>query len=217
MKKDIIQIKEGFGYANGWLLATSDGYLLIDPAVGPEKVKNKNEVSLLVATHAHYDHIGSADIWRENFPALKLMMHKEDQTMLADSRKNASLFFGRPKKFRDPDLFLDDLQEIDLGQALYLRVYHTPGHTKGSCCFLYYRQTEESKESYLALITGDTVFATDIGRMDLPGGSEEEMRSSIRRLQALKSTLPPDLPVLPGHGPAVQLADLKDNYWFMNI
>jgi glyoxylase-like metal-dependent hydrolase (beta-lactamase superfamily II) len=34
------------------------------------------------------------------------------------------------------------------------------------------------------LLTGDTLFLNDYGRTDLPGGSERDMRESIRRLMA---------------------------------
>jgi len=45
------------------------------------------------------------------------------------------------------------------------------------------------------LITGDTLFVGNCGRTDLPGGSNEQMFASLKKLAAL----PDDLLVYPGH------------------
>ncbi|HHU08228.1 MAG TPA: MBL fold metallo-hydrolase [Clostridiaceae bacterium] len=216
MRREIIHIREGPGHGNSWLIPSLQGYVLIDPAIHPDKVEQSDEVTALVATHGHYDHIGQADTWRSKYPGLQLLIHAAEEKLILDSIQNASMFFGTPKCINRPDVLLEDQEEIDLGLNLFLRVFHTPGHTKGSCCFLYLEKRAEEQEEYLALITGDTIFAADIGRMDLAGGSEEEMRDSLRKIRKLRDDLPQNLPVLPGHGPAVILQDLKLNYWFMN-
>ncbi len=208
-------IPEGYGYGNAWLLAAKNGYVLIDPAVPPEKVELKDQVIALIATHGHYDHVGKADAWRNFNPKLKLMIHEAEAAMIMDKMLNASLFFGRGIDIAKPDILLRDGQEIELGNNLFLHVYHTPGHTGGSSCFLYLCKQDTAREDYIALITGDTVFAADIGRMDLAGGSEEQMRQSLARLRKLREGLPSDLPVLPGHGSATTLRKLQNNYWFM--
>jgi hydroxyacylglutathione hydrolase len=51
------------------------------------------------------------------------------------------------------------------------------------------------------LLSGDLLFAGSIGRTDLPGGSDEEMKASLRRL----CTLPDGYRVYPGHGEATTL------------
>lgn len=212
----IKRIPEGYGYGNAWLLAAENGYVLIDPAVPPEKVELKDQVMALIATHGHYDHVGKADAWRSFNRKLELMIHEAEADMIMDKTLNASLFFGRGIDIAKPDILLRDGQEIELGNNLFLRVFHTPGHTGGSCCFLYLSKPDAERENYIALITGDTVFATDIGRMDLAGGSEEQMRRSLARLRKLREELPSDLPVLPGHGSATTLEKLQKNYWFMH-
>ena len=67
-------------------------------------------------------------------------------------------------------------------------VLHTPGHSPGSIC-LY---NADSK----ILIAGDTLFNAGFGRTDAPGGSDEELERSLRRLSAL----PGETLVIPGHG-----------------
>lgn len=75
-------IPEGYGYGNAWLLAAKNGYVLIDPAVPPEKVELKDQVIALIATHGHYDHVGKADAWRNFNPKLKLMIHEAEAAMI---------------------------------------------------------------------------------------------------------------------------------------
>ena len=70
--------------------------------------------------------------------------------------------------------------------GIELVVLHTPGHTRGSVCYLAGQD----------IFTGDTMFKGDYGRTDLPGGSLEQMRASIRRLNTYKGHR-----IHPGHGP----------------
>jgi glyoxylase-like metal-dependent hydrolase (beta-lactamase superfamily II) len=80
-------------------------------------------------------------------------------------------------------------QVLDLA-GVSLEVRHTPGHTPGHCCFYW--------ESEGALFTGDQLFAGSVGRTDLPGGSWDQLISSMRD-QVMP--LDDDVMVLPGHGP----------------
>lgn len=70
--------------------------------------------------------------------------------------------------------------------ALEVELLHTPGHTPGSQCF---RVAQ-------ALVSGDTLFLQGCGRVDLPGGSADEME---RTLTQRMSTLPDDSTLYPGH------------------
>jgi len=79
---------------------------------------------------------------------------------------------------------------IQIGEVK-LEVLHTPGHSPGSITLIANR----------SLFTGDLLFAGSIGRTDLPGGSEEEMQSSLKRIMALEG----DFLIYPGHGPATTL------------
>ncbi len=72
-----------------------------------------------------------------------------------------------------PAVELAEGGEIRFG-SLRLEVLHTPGHTEGSVCLL---AADEG-----LLLSGDTLFAGGWGRVDLPGGSAEQMAASIIRL-----------------------------------
>jgi glyoxylase-like metal-dependent hydrolase (beta-lactamase superfamily II) len=69
-----------------------------------------------------------------------------------------------------------------------LRVDTTPGHTPGSVTF-----TGGGE-----FFSGDLLFAGSIGRVDLPGGSWEQMQASLLRVPM---ALPDETVVRPGHGP----------------
>ena len=56
------------------------------------------------------------------------------------------------------------------------------------------------------MLCGDTLFAGSCGRCDLPGGSEEDMMRSLKRLGRLEG----DYQVCPGHGRLSSLALERD-------
>ena len=120
------------------------------------------------------------------------MIHHEDAEMLVDGKKNAFYqFFGQERTFRPADRLLSDGEEIALGDE-HIRVIHTPGHSRGSCCFL----CGEDR-----LITGDTIFAEGFGRYDLFGGDVHLLKTSLGHLR----TMNPRLRIYPGHGESTSL------------
>ena len=91
-----------------------------------------------------------------------------------------------------PAVELAEGGEIRFGE-IRLRILHTPGHTPGSVSLV-------SSDDGL-LFSGDTLFAGGWGRVDLPGGSPDEMAASIARLTELED----QMIVLPGHGPSTTI------------
>lgn len=75
---------------------------------------------------------------------------------------------------------------VEVG-AVSIELIHTPGHTPGSQCFFVDGEL---------LVSGDTLFLDGCGRMDLPGGSPEEMYSSLTQRLA---KVPDDAVLYPGH------------------
>jgi glyoxylase-like metal-dependent hydrolase (beta-lactamase superfamily II) len=92
----------------------------------------------------------------------------------------------------------DDVRELADGSTITLAglpvaIRHTPGHTAGSVIF----QLSDDDEQTL-VFAGDLVFAGSIGRVDLPGGSMDEM---LHSLKAVILPMGDDTVVYPGHGP----------------
>src|SRR5678816_1212400 len=69
------------------------------------------------------------------------------------------------------DRYWKDGQKYAVGE-LEFEVLHCPGHTPGHVVF--YERSER------AVFVGDVLFAGSIGRTDLPGGSTEQLLSSIK-------------------------------------
>lgn len=157
----------------------------------------------LLNTHGHFDHTAANAQLQAAFPA-PLGLHPGDHALLA-AGGGAALFGLTHSSSPAPDLELHDGLILEIGR-LHLEVLHTPGHTPGSVCFYC---PEEA-----ALLTGDTLFAGDVGRTDLPGGDARQLTASLRRLLAL----PPETRVLPGHGPASTLEiERRTNPWLRRL
>lgn len=75
---------------------------------------------------------------------------------------------------------------------------HAPGHTEGSTLYLL-----DDGDGRPVVLTGDVLFAGTIGRTDLPGGDGPTMARTLREVVA---RLDPRAVVVPGHGPASDVA-----------
>jgi hydroxyacylglutathione hydrolase len=174
---------------NCWLLALEDREeaVVVDPGFSPDRVHallraaGKRPVAVL-ATHGHYDHVGSAaDFCGDDIPCY---IHEEDRLALFDPDAWGSAFPVPANPPRDVRTFTDgDVLEL---AGFSLVVMHTPGHTPGSACF----QAED------LFFSGDLVFRGAIGRYDFPHSSAQDMFASLRRFLSL----PDELDVYPGHG-----------------
>lgn len=196
-------------WTNAYLLWDAEGVaVLVDPGGDPSEAlgfaeEKGLEIEWILLTHGHGDHIGGLDEARIR-SRKGVAIHHADAPMLTSPEENLSRWMGSPVKSGAADKVLED-GEIFWAGSIEVRVIHTPGHTAGSSCFLL---RDGAKE---LLVSGDTLFARSVGRTDLPGGSEKELKSSLVKLAALGDTLP----VLPGHGPETSLGrEKKENpYW----
>ncbi|MDG1205880.1 MAG: MBL fold metallo-hydrolase [Pseudomonadales bacterium] len=105
-----------------------------------------------------------------------------------------------------------DIVKVESGDKLKIgdievEFLHTPGHTPGSQCF-------RIKNT---LVSGDTLFISGCGRVDLPGSNSEDMYRSIQKL----ASLPDETVLLPGHNysevPNATLAEVKRTNVHMRI
>lgn len=176
---------------NCYLVYDKKAGILIDPAVFESKVldyikNNQLKIEYILLTHGHFDHISGVSKFAKELSA-KIALHQGDQSLTQGLfRLSAPLFGYRISAFK-PDVFLEDGQIMTAGD-LEFRVIHTPGHSPGGVNFYLEKQK--------ILFSGDTLFAGSYGRTDLPGGDEEKIFESIKKL--LK--LPPETKVYPGHG-----------------
>lgn len=176
--------------------ATGHG-VVVDPGGDVEQIlaaiqKRGLAVVSIINTHGHFDHVGG-NRQLKSATGAELLIHPADELMLTRVASVAGMYGLQAENSPPPDRLLEDGMLLTFGNQ-QLRVIHTPGHTPGGCCL--YLESEQK------LISGDTLFADGVGRTDLPGGSHAQLVDSIRtRL----FTLPPQVQVWPGHGPATTI------------
>jgi len=145
---------------------------------------NGLKIKYIVNTHGHPDHTGGNKILGEATNA-PILIHEYDAPML---------------KGPFADRMLHDGDSVQVG-GIVLRVLHTPGHSRGSISLI----------GRNVVFTGDTLFAGSIGRYDLPGGSVDEIKKSLKKLMILSD----HMKVYPGHGPTSTIGEEKRNNPFL--
>ena len=175
---------------NCWLIGgdRTDEAVVVDPGFSPGLVHRMLETTgrrpvAVLATHGHFDHIGSAaEFCGDELP---LHIHEADALALTDPQA----WGAGPTT---PAVPVKDVRIVGDGDVLRfagfeIEVLHTPGHTPGSVCY----RTDGW------VLSGDLVFAGTIGRHDLPNSSPVDMRRSLSRFLEL----PDAMDIYPGHGP----------------
>lgn len=164
--------------ANCYVVAEGKNCVVIDPgAQGTQLINwlkdNHLTPEAVLLTHGHYDHVGAVQALVQEF-GMDVYLHAGDTTMTGELSEG--LYWNRT--YAEGDC-------IRMGE-LEFQVLHTPGHTPGSVCL----KLQDT------IFAGDTLFAGSCGRTDFPGGSWEEMMTSLRHLSKIEGSCT----VLPGHG-----------------
>lgn len=160
--------------------------------------ENALTVTKLISTHCHIDHVlGNAFVKSAyNVPYL---IHSHEEPVLKAVKAYAPNY-GFPQYHEVlPDRFLADGDFITAGSNQF-QIRFVPGHSPGHIA-LY-------NPDYKALIGGDVLFQNSIGRTDLPGGDYDTLIESIH---TKLFTLPDEVTVYCGHGPATSIGYEKRN------
>ena len=177
---------------------TKEG-MIIDPGTEAETIMESVRqlglsIKLIVATHAHPDHIMALRQVEEATEA-PFAMHEAEASggiVQAMAGMLGMLMAGSSGAPPKPERLLKDGDIIEVGD-LRFAVLHTPGHSPGGI----------SLYGHGVVFSGDTLFNFGIGRTDFPGCSYTELMDSIHnKLMAL----PDETVVLPGHGPQTTIA-----------
>jgi glyoxylase-like metal-dependent hydrolase (beta-lactamase superfamily II) len=146
------------------------------------KLKNKN---ILIDTSSPEN----KNELEKNLKELKLSTHDIDIIILThnhwDHLGGISLFLDS-KFYASKKDFGENMKDIHKLNIPEFKIIDTPGHSKGGICILY-------KD---ILFSGDTIFHRGtIGRTDLPGSSEKQMKESLEKISKIKYKI-----LCPGHG-----------------
>ncbi|HMJ70592.1 MAG TPA: MBL fold metallo-hydrolase [Cyclobacteriaceae bacterium] len=160
-------------------------------------IESKNlQIKALINTHSHIDHILGAYYVKDKYK-VPLLVHRQDEQTLRTGKIAASMY--GVDRFTEvlPDGYLSEDEPFKFGNQSF-EVLFLPGHAPGHVGF-YHRQQK-------VLFGGDVLFHRSIGRTDLPGGNYDTLIDSIHKKIF---TLPDDVIVYPGHGPATTVGEEK--------
>lgn len=196
---EVMVLTVGQVYTNCYIVNQegNEKCIVIDPGDEAEKIasyirKRNLTCEGILLTHGHFDHITGVNELR-SLVGGKIYAHEAEKDLLEDPMLNASGMVGYEAAIQ-ADVLLRDRQKLEIADMTF-EVIHTPGHTKGGCCF--YAKEEK------VLFSGDTIFMESIGRTDLPTGNGQELLDSVRNKVL---TLPDDVTIYSGHGPKTNVA-----------
>lgn len=184
---------KSFFRCNMWHVAGRDFDLLVDSGLGHFPLRRNvamlqgDKPLVCVASHAHFDHIGSHHEFDERWihaAEAEILANPRPEWTLAQGYTDEAMFMTPPQGW-DADAYrvkpapatrlLADGEIIDLGDRM-LRVIHTPGHSPGGIAL--------HEEATGTLIAGDIVYdgelVTDTFHSDLT-----DYRRSLHRIADL--------------------------------
>jgi glyoxylase-like metal-dependent hydrolase (beta-lactamase superfamily II) len=170
---------------NVWLVGDGSEVLVVDAAhdAGPilDAVGGR-QVTAIVLTHGHNDHINAAPRLAEATGA-PVYLHPDDLLLWHQ------VFAGT-----NPDRWLEDGLELHVGDVT-LRVLHTPGHSPGGCCLW---------DGAGIVFSGDTLFH---GGPGATGRSYSDFPTIIASIRERLLVLPGETVVHTGHGDDTTIGD----------
>ena len=181
----------GMAQTNAYLLGENDNCILIDAPLGVgDWLKSEGaKPSDVLLTHQHYDHIeGVAALKAEGVSVYAHSPYSENLTLEKLLQQSGIALTIQPYCV---DTLLENENLIEIGDWEFT-ISYVPGHAPDSLAF---RIGDR-------VFVGDTLFASGVGRPDLPGGDMELLLNSIR--QELL-TLDDATRIFPGHGPATTI------------
>ncbi|MCL1666474.1 GOB family subclass B3 metallo-beta-lactamase [Elizabethkingia ursingii] len=143
-----------------YLIVTDKGNILINTGLAgslstiKENIAklgfNYKDIKILLLTQAHYDHTGALMDFKTETGA-KFYADAADADVLRTGGQSDYEMgkYGATFKPIIPDRTLKNLDKIKLGNTT-LTMFHHPGHTKGSCSFVF--DTNDGKRKYRVLI-----------------------------------------------------------------
>lgn len=172
---------------NTYLVSENGRGILIDVGSDGEDLylyalKEGITLEAVLLTHGHFDHAnGCAELQQKG---IKIYIHEADAEKLY-TYKGMAAFAGVKLNAFKADEFVTDGEILHfIGKEI--KVIHTPGHSKGSVCYV----IDDS------VFCGDTLFCGSYGRYDFYDGDLNELKNSAKKIFSLNG----DYKLYPGHG-----------------
>ena len=152
-----------------YLITTTEGNILINTGLASsgkqirrniEKLGFKfQDIKILLTTQAHYDHMAAmAEI--KKLTGAKMLVDENDVQVVEDGGKSDYALGGEHSAYvpLKVDRILHDADVIALG-SVKITMLHHPGHTKGSCSFIF--DTKDGTKTYRVLIANMQTIVTE--------------------------------------------------------
>lgn len=177
-----------------YLITTSKGNILINTGLAASAPMIKaniealgfrfSDTKILLTTQAHFDHMGAMAAIKKMTGA-KMMVDAGDSAVVADGGSSDYALGGHGMVYQPVkiDRILHDRDVIALGDVRITMLHH-PGHTKGSCSFLF--DAKDEQRSYKVLIANMPTIVTEKSFADIPA-YPEVARDYAYTLAAMKN------------------------------
>lgn len=203
----LITFEAGIIGANCYILISEKGNAVIIDAPGrAEDVISRIEsegavISKILLTHGHFDHIDAL-----NGLDGEVFIHEYDLPKLYDPSLNLSESLGAGRFICGGDAAALKDGAIIKTDELVIKVWHTPGHTNGSVCFIIDDM----------IFSGDTLFKGSIGRTDFLTGDAGVMNKTLKMIAGFNGGYG-DYRVFPGHGEETSLMHEKRHNPYLSM
>lgn len=159
-----------------YLITTPEGNILINTGLAASAPLIKasiealgfkfNDIKILLTTQAHYDHVGAMAVIKK-ITGAKMMVNEKDSGVMEDGGRSDYALGGDTSTYEPvkADRLLHDRDTIRLGNMQLVMLHH-PGHTKGSCSFLF--DVKDERRSYSVLIANMPTIVTEKNFADIP-------------------------------------------------
>lgn len=176
---------------------SKDG-VIIDPGYVNAEMEafveaNHIQVKAILNTHGHSDHVSANADYKAkyNVPCMGPLLDKP--------------VYSETSETNEPTRYLENEKELSLGN-IQLEVLGTPGHSRGSLCFLAGEH----------LLCGDTLFKGSVGRTwdDETHTADENLQLLIGTIRKQILPLPNSTAIHPGHGDETTVEmEKRNNEW----
>ena len=179
--------------SNAYVVSDGESAVLIDAPCDPSRLLEALEgkkLEAILLTHGHIDHMYAAGELKKT-TGCDVYISQEDAGMLESPELSLANYFSEPFERCSGAKLVHDGDKLTFCGMEFM-VISTPGHTKGSVCYVC--------KSENAIFSGDTLFAGSIGR-NFSGETYKKIIPSIERLYDLGA----NYNVYPGHGEKTDL------------
>ncbi len=152
-----------------YLITTTQGNILINTGLAASVPLIKanvealgfkfKDIKILLTMQAHYDHMGAMAAIKQ-LTGAKMMIDEKDLGVMEDGGSSDYALGGNGSTYKPvkADRLLQNGDTVKLGD-MHLVMLHHPGHTKGSCSFLF--DVKDDQRSYRILIANMPTIVTE--------------------------------------------------------